>query len=279
MSNSGYEVKKRFTDLFNNVAQDFDEQEPRYFSYFGECMVRLAGIKKGDSVLDVAAGRGASLFPASETVGEKGLVIGTDISKNMIDLMSAEIEKRGITNTRVLEMDAESLSFPDENFDCILCGFGVFFFPDYKSALQEFKRVLKKDGLCCVTTFLRKDYEESNWIKDLMQKYLESQNQKKASVEQLSPPEFDTQEGLYKIFEAEGFNEIKVFSEEKEFIFKDENEWWKKQWTQATRINLEKLSAEKLEQFKQDAFSQLQRRREPDGIHFKVPVLFALVRK
>lgn len=275
MDNKKYEVKKIFTDLFDNIALLFDEEEPRYFTYFGERLAELSGMKEGDTVLDVATGKGASLFPASKGVGENGRVLGIDISEEMVKMTSQEISSCGIKNVEVSVMDAENLSLPDEYFNYILCGFGIFFFPDYKRALYEFKRVLKVSGKCCVTTFLRKNDEEANWVKELLTKYKSSENEDKGSEVKLNSPEFDTISGLYNVLSEAGFTNIEVLSEEKEFIYKDENGWWKKQWSQATRLSLEKLTEENLSRYKEEAFERLRARKKTDGIHFKIPVIYA----
>ena len=46
-----------------------------------------------------------------------------------------EIDRLGLENAEVLEMDAEDLRFPDASFDRVLCGFAIFFFPRLDRAL------------------------------------------------------------------------------------------------------------------------------------------------
>ena len=72
MENKSIEIKKNITDLFNKVSTVFDSNGPRYFAYFGEKLVEFAGVKEGQKVLDVASGKGASLFVSAEKVGENG---------------------------------------------------------------------------------------------------------------------------------------------------------------------------------------------------------------
>lgn len=263
------EMKNKTKDLFNKVSTLFDRSGPRYFSAFGERLVELSGIREGDKVLDLAAGRGASLFPAAKIAGDSGYVTGIDISEGMVYETAVEIEKLCIKNAKILVMDAENLNFQNETFDCVLCGFGIFFFPDYTKALSEIKRVLKKGGKFGFTTFSRND-NETVWVKEMIQKFSE-QDQTLAP----SGPEFDIEEGLIKVLSENGFENPQVIYEEKEFIYINEEEWWDKLWTQGLRRWMESLTSEKLETFKNEAFQRLSKDKKPDGIHSTIPVLYA----
>ena len=65
-----------------------------------------------------------------------------------------EARKR-IENAEALVGDAESLPFQDETFEAVICGFGLFFFPDADRALGEIRRVLRPGGQLALSTFTR----------------------------------------------------------------------------------------------------------------------------
>lgn len=274
MENKNIEIKNHITELFNKVAPVFDRDEPRFFAYFGERLVELAEIKKGEKVLDVATGKGASLFKASDTVGDKGEVIGIDISERMVDETRSEIEKRGLKNLKVLVMDAENLSFCDESFDSILCGFGVFFFPDYKVAINELKRVLKNNGIFGFTTFLRKKDERFLWFDEIVDKYLPPYEDELDECQESDAVDFHTEEGLYKILSENGFKNIKILQEEKEFVYKTEKEWWDKLWSHGFIEVLERIPEDKMDSFKNEVFHGLKKVKEVDGIKASRSVLY-----
>jgi ubiquinone/menaquinone biosynthesis C-methylase UbiE len=50
-------------------------------------------------------------------------------------------------------MDAEELTFPDEVFDFVICGFGIMFFPDQDRSLAQMRRVLKPGGRLALSTW------------------------------------------------------------------------------------------------------------------------------
>ena len=279
MENKSIEIKKDITNTFNKVSAVFDGSGPRYSTYFGERMVELAGIKEGEKVLDVASGKGASLLSAAEKGGKNGVVIGIDIAEGMVNEIDLEIQRRNIKNVHAMVMDAEKLEFANETFQHILCGFGVFFLPNYKVAFHEFMRVLKYGGRFSFTTFLRKKDDKFIWLDELFDKYLPVYEDELDEYQSEDIPEFDTEEGLYKILNQAGFKNIQVISEEKVFIYKDEQEWWEKLWTHGAITTLEKIPKDMLEDFKSEVFEKLKEMKEPKGIPHTMFVLYAFGEK
>ncbi len=279
MENKSVEIKKNITDLFNKVSTVFDSNGPRYFAYFGEKLVGFAGVKEGQNVLDVASGKGASLFVSAEKVGENGKVIGIDIAEGMVRETNLEIQRRALKNAEAMVMDAENLEFINETFDHILCGFGVFFFPDYKIAFNEFMRVLKEGGRFSFTTFLRKSDDKFSWFHELVEKYLPPYEDELDEYQEEESPEFHAEEGLYKILNEATFKNIQITSEEKVFVYKDEQEWWDKQWTHGAVGTLEKIQQDKMKDFKAEVFEKLREIKGEEGIATTIYVLYALGEK
>src|SRR5690348_6260576 len=92
----GSDRKRYIAAAYGRLAPDYDRIGPRLYSYFGRCLVEFAPILPGTEVLDVAAGRGAVLFPAAERVGERGRVIGIDLTEAMVQHTAAELHQRGL---------------------------------------------------------------------------------------------------------------------------------------------------------------------------------------
>lgn len=273
MDDKDLTIKKNIADLFDKVSPVFDGSGPRYFAYFGERMVEEAGIKGGEKVLDVASGKGASLFAAAEKVGTSGAVVGIDIAEGMVKETNLEIKRRAVQNAEVMVMDAEKLQFESESFDHVLCGFGVFFFPNYKAALEEFMRVLKNGGNFTFTTFMSKSDDRFAWLGELVDKYSPSFEDEQ---EEEDGPVFNTEEGLYEILKESGFNNIRVLSEEKTFLYKSEQEWWDKLWTHGFRRVLDAMPEDKMKAFREEAFEKLREIKGEEGIYADMYVLYGL---
>jgi SAM-dependent methyltransferase len=269
MSDTLETTKGQNAAAWSRASATYSNVGPRFFQHFGSRLIALAPIEPGDKVLDVACGRGALLFPAAEKVGPHGEPIGVDYSEGMVEQTNADIQACGIENALALHMDAERLDFPDASFDCLICGFAIFFFPNFDKALSEFRRVLKPGGSIALSTWGRADPRWS-WLDALS---------RRSQAESASAPGFDLPEGMQAILAGAGFADIQVTEAELEIFFADEEEWWATNWSHGARLFLEKLPPERLEQAKVYAREQLNAMAQPEGIPMTQVALFTLARK
>lgn len=278
--------KQRLSRIFDGASTTYDHVGPRFFSHFGRRLVEIAQIPSGSKVLDVATGRGALLFPATESVGPQGTVTGIDLSEMMVQETRKELVRKKIApNVEVRQMDAEHLQFPDESFDFVLCGFAIFFFPQLDQAMAEFRRVLKPNGHICVSTFDTLFEKEWSWFDEIVEIYLPSEPEVTQEPESNpeSQPVFDTPEGLREIMNSAGFDNIQIFSETAEFVYATEEEFWSTLWSHGLRGTLEKIEQETgtdgLQKFKLDVFKKVSDIKQTDGLHQLVPVHVCLATK
>lgn len=85
-------------------------------------------------------------------VGTEGVVVGADISPEM--LTSARAELYGAPFLPVAA-DGQALPFRHSSFDAVVCQLGLQFFPDPARGVGEFRRVLRKGGrvaICVIST-------------------------------------------------------------------------------------------------------------------------------
>ncbi|HEX6144761.1 MAG TPA: methyltransferase domain-containing protein [Geminicoccaceae bacterium] len=109
-------------------------------------MLDMADPQPGERGLDVACGTGLVSFRMAEAVGERGAVVGTDISGEMVETARRLAAERGIDNATFERCDAEALPLADAAFDVALCGLGLMYVPDPAKALLEMRRVLRPGG-------------------------------------------------------------------------------------------------------------------------------------
>jgi ubiquinone/menaquinone biosynthesis C-methylase UbiE len=267
--------KETVADVFSRAATTYDQVGTRFFSYFGQKLVEYADVPSGARVLDVATGRGASLFPAAEKVGPSGEVIGIDLTAEMVEQTGNEIKARGITNARTLRMDAENLDFPDNSFDRVICGFAIFFMPDAQGVLSEFKRVLKPGGVLALSTWSHDDDGRWAWDAELKKKYVPPRPaEMQINSGGYSHTDFDTSEGISALVSGAGFENVQVSVEELEFAYKDADEWWATRWSHFSRYDMERMTSEDLEKYKIEAFAKMREMAEPDGVHRVERALF-----
>ena len=81
-------------------------------------------------------------------------IIGTDISKKMLEIGMEKIRKKGLENQIELRLgDAASLPFEDNSFDAVTVAFGVRNFENMRQGLSEIHRVLKPSGMAFILEF------------------------------------------------------------------------------------------------------------------------------
>lgn len=268
MSDDARAKKELIAEVFDRAASGYGRL--KYFPLFGRRLVEMAQIPGGAKVLDVASGRGAVLFPAAKQVGPRGRIIGIDLSEGMVQETGAEIRRRGLQKAEIRQMDAERLEFPDASFDYVLCGFSLFFFPHLQRALTEFRRVLKSQGRLAATTW-GDDDERWNWYDEVRNSYQLALKVRSWAL--------DKRDELQAVFSQAGFSDIHITTEEADWVFGDEEEWWAMQWSTTNRATLEKMAPDVLERFKAEVSERMQALKQPDGMHYRLQVHFALATK
>jgi ubiquinone/menaquinone biosynthesis C-methylase UbiE len=118
-----------------------------------ELVLRGAELAPGMEVLDLASGTGEPALSLAQAVGPQGRVVATDLVPQMLEAARQNAAAQGLDNMEFRMADAESLPFPDGEFDRVTCRFGIMFFPDIPKAMAEVRRVLKPGGRVCFAVF------------------------------------------------------------------------------------------------------------------------------
>jgi demethylmenaquinone methyltransferase / 2-methoxy-6-polyprenyl-1,4-benzoquinol methylase len=114
----------------------------------------LANLRAGQRALDVAGGTGDLAAGLARQVGERGLVVLTDINAAMLARGRDRLINAGFAGQiACVQADAERLPFPDGSFDCITIGFGLRNVTDKTAALKSMQRALKPGGQLLVLEF------------------------------------------------------------------------------------------------------------------------------
>lgn len=116
---------------------------PMLFAPYAEHVAARVAAHAPADVLEIAAGTGAVTVELLRQLPREATITATDLNQAMLDVAAAKLTGRRI---RMRSCDAQSLPFPDQSFDAVVCQFGAMFFPDKATAYREARRVLRSGG-------------------------------------------------------------------------------------------------------------------------------------
>jgi ubiquinone/menaquinone biosynthesis C-methylase UbiE len=139
---------KKIAKLYTRLSKYYDPftgYEPRHHRE----ALKLAAIKEGDLVLEVAVGTGRAVVGIANAVGQKGRVYGVDLTEAMLKRAAAKLKREGLlAKVDLAQGSAFSLPFEDGKFDVLYNAYMLDLIdtPQIPPVLVEFKRVLKPGG-------------------------------------------------------------------------------------------------------------------------------------
>jgi len=112
-------------------------------------LVRFAGIRTGDRVLDVACGTGVVAVTAAR---HGARVTGLDLTPQLLDVARDNAVTASV-DVEWHQGDVEDLPFTPESYDVVVSQFGHMFAPRPEIAVGEMLRVLKPGGTLAFSTW------------------------------------------------------------------------------------------------------------------------------
>ena len=129
-------------DAYRRYARFYDLWFGAVFHPGRKLAIEQMGIQPGDHVLEVGVGTGLSLPEYPEGVR----VTGIDVSPEMIDIAQDRVDRLGLPNVTLTEMDAENMDFRDGQFDHIVAMYVLSVAPSPGRVVDEMRRVCASSG-------------------------------------------------------------------------------------------------------------------------------------
>lgn len=145
-------------NVFTSVTERYDLMNDLMsfglHRFWKKYFLLCSNIKKGEKVLDLAAGTGDITKLISKAVGDKGKVISCDINYAMLSQGRDNLIDAGfMKNIFYVQSDAQSLSFQENSFDHVTIAFGLRNTANISKALESIYKILKPGGSLQVLEF------------------------------------------------------------------------------------------------------------------------------
>jgi ubiquinone/menaquinone biosynthesis C-methylase UbiE len=238
-------------------------------------MVALANPGVGARVLDLATGTGAAAIIAARIVGPQGWVAAIDLSPAMLAIARRHAARARLANIAFQAMAAESLDFPEDSFDAVLCSLGLMLFAQPQAALREAWRVTRPGRRLALSVWGAPEKMWMSRVVAALQKHVPQ-----ASPGGSGPFAFSDPEVLEKALAEAGFSAITL----------DRSEWPTRlpsldvAWKVALRggplaLAYPRLPLATRRALRRDVLDALAPFADPSGVTLPFEVLFASARK
>jgi len=150
--------RRRVQKMFAAIAPSYDLNNHLHSLWMDQAWrkkaVKLADVKSGDAIVDVACGTGDLTFAFAARHPDVN-VTGIDFTYEMLPIARQKFadRKSQIANCKFLNGDAQSLPLPDACCDVVSIAFGIRNVQDTMAALREFRRVLRPAGRLIILEF------------------------------------------------------------------------------------------------------------------------------
>jgi len=277
MRASAEAYKKKEQQAWNSFSRRYTKVALPEFQPYGDRLIRMASLRRGMWVLDVATGPGEPALTAARRVGPRGLVLGIDFSQAMLRTAASRARQAGIRNVQFRHMDAEHLKLPGMMFERVFCRFRLMLMPDAQGALREIYRVLVPGGRVAVAVWsTQRTVNTLGIVRQVLVRY-------HAFMPPPSAPDFfrfGKAGAIQGALRAAGFRDVRSQRMTIEWVFADANDFWKsmKQGPSLKRA-LVGLSPVQRRAIQQEVARRLERFRRGNALRIPNEAVLAVGRK
>lgn len=271
------DYKQEVADFYDRRSLTYDDNE----SLIQIChrLLEYAQVEAGQTILDIGTGTGHLAIALAQIIGDKGRVVGIDISPRMLEQARIKVDELRFKNIELQLADAEALDYPINTFDRILCANTFPWLEDKEATLRLWHQFLKPGGQISIHTPADTAYIGAVVLRRVFAKHgilLEASN-RLGSVEQCQ-----------NLFANAGFESIEIETEQRGSYTNLDKA--KVTWEgsvvnpSATSLrvagnNLSQLSSAQLSQIKAEFDAELAALQTEQGLWDDLTTLYIMARK
>jgi len=255
------------------VAERYDNPHMRYFPAAAARLVTHLEPRPGERILDVATGTGHVALAAARAIQPDGHVQAIDLSPRMLERASINLQRAGLRNVELHEMDASRLAFASRTFDALTCSFGLFFLPDMLAALREWRRVLRPGGRLLLTSFTHDAFMPlaARFLDRIAAFGVDTREERWRRLAE--PVECDD------LLQTAGFTDVRITTEQLGFHLDGPEDWWTIIQSSGYRGLLDALDEDARAPFREQHLAELGKLETEQGLWLNVETLFITARR
>ncbi len=262
------EIKNQITSTFDNVSDRYDEN--KFFSISAQKMIELLPANDTTRILDVSAGTGIVTLELAEKY-PNAQIDAVDLSQKMLQRARMKTKRKGVNSINFIQGDAERLPYGKAVFDIVTCGYGLFFYPEMQYTYQMLCKTIKHGGVFVFSSFTSDAF---NPYADIFLERLEKDH--KIETPKASRERLKTTRQIKEL--ASSSKPLKMEIKYCPIRYPITTmEWWSLLNNAGYKMLLDKLSKEKLIQFKKCHLKEIESIAVNGNLEFNADSYFALV--